>query len=69
LDGKVLCVLIVHGYKMPFKISLLRKRDAGIADEAHTSGIEHDKKIIFFLFLVKVIGFLSLQMCFSTHHL
>jgi len=33
----------VHGYEMPFKVSF-RKRDAGIADEAHTSGIEHDKK-------------------------
>ena len=29
---------------MLFNVSLLRKRDAGIADEAHTSGIEHDKK-------------------------
>jgi len=60
----LLCIVM----KMPLKVSL-RKRDAGIADEAHTSGIEHDKKIIFFPFLVKVIGFLSLQICFGTHHL
>ena len=60
-------VLLVHDYEMLFKVTLLRKRDAGMADETHTSGIENDKKIIFFPFLVKVIGFFS--NCLSTHHL
>ena len=37
------------------RLSFLGKRDVGTADEAHTSGIEHDRKIIFFPFLVEVI--------------
>ena len=39
----IFLVLFVNGCELPFQVTL-RKRDAGIADEAHTSGIKHDKK-------------------------
>jgi len=57
----------MHGCEMPFEVTLLRKRDDGLADEAHAFRVGNDKEIILFPFLVEVIGYLSFQICLSTH--